>query len=226
MRWLSDQAQRDLLEGWLATTDSPMLASLADGTVLWANEAFHDFIGYSSYELYGRDNPSPVRWTDFSVPDQSLAADMAMAESAQRGEIERYDVIKYYRPRSKAPVLCKLCVQRWPKAGEQVDAFLVTVLPLENGAHAAMQEMMGKTNQFIEAFSRLQSSMDNMAASLHQSITEMRTVSDLEAAAAAWARIAMRYPKIAFAVALSIVVLLIGPQSIENFKAIKHLIGG
>lgn len=222
MRWLADNADRTLLEGWLSSTDALMLASLADGTVLWANEAFQDFIGYSAYELYGRDNPNRVKWTDFSVPDASLEADVAMANASSLGDIERYDVIKYYRPRSKAPVLCKLCVQRWPRQGE-LEAFLVTVLPLENGAHAAMQEMMSRTDQFLQALGRLQASMDGMATSLHNSITEMRQVSDLESAASAWARIALRYPRYAAFVALALALLVIGPNAVTVIKQITEL---
>ncbi len=213
MQWLTE-SERGALEHFMENSDALLLASLQDGSVLWANESFRQFIGYNSYDLYGDDNSSKVLWTEFSVADKGLEADVAMINELIEGRVSHYDTVKYYRPRSKAPVLCKISVVRYPSIGD-MRACLVTVTPIEDGAHMAMQEMMSRTEEFVTALHSLQ-----------EAYQRENDKSELEGILGYLAKLALKYPKVSTVIILFFVVRIMGPEVLATLQTIRHFLAG
>lgn len=121
--WIDEQT--DSLRLWIRRMKAPLLVSKADGTILYANEAFESFLGYSVAELLR------VSWKELTVSDADLEADLAMVRSVQEGTRMEYEQQKSYRHKRGHPKECFIHVLRYPLLGPEIDCFLVTVRPLD-----------------------------------------------------------------------------------------------
>lgn len=207
MSWLY-QAPTQIKDAWLQSTSAMLLASLPDGTILWTNEAFQKFIGYTAYEL------EHMTWFELSVPDSNLEADKVAADQLMLGYIPHYEVKKYYIPKNEAPRWVRLFVQRYPSTGE-FECCLVTVFPIEE-----------KLSQFYaEMLERLDRSMEPVQE-LVDIIKRDHQVTESERLAGSMARLINTSPAHAKFWFFVIVAIIIGPNFFSTIKAVIELLAG
>jgi len=122
----------------LERSESLWMISQADGRVLWANEAFCRWIGYSIFE-FTRDH-DPILWTQFTYKDDSLEADLELAQRAHRGEIAKYHIKKFYVPKGGSKIFVELFARRFPPdKSHPCQFFIIEVRPMIDGTAALVQ---------------------------------------------------------------------------------------
>ena len=136
-----------MLETFLRQSDHCVLASEPDGTCLWANEAFLKRMNYTESELTGYKNTQTghyvegKRWTNFTVPDENLDADIQAVRELEEGKRTEYRCRKQYIPKNDAPEEVLIHVLRYPMQG----AFkfcLVSVTFIDDAREMSMAAMM------------------------------------------------------------------------------------
>lgn len=146
MAWLRAQ-ERDVLETFLRQSDHCVLASEPDGTCLWANESFLSRMKYTESELTGYKNDQTgkfvdgKKWTQFTVPDENLDADVQAVHELEQGKRTEYRCKKQYIPKDSAPEDVLIHVLRYPMSG----AFkfcLVSVTFIDDAREMGMAAMM------------------------------------------------------------------------------------
>jgi PAS domain S-box-containing protein len=135
MSWINNKPE-GLLRYWLTNTKAPMIASMPDGTILWVNRSFERMIGYVSAEIVGK-----LSWKDLTQDKDDLAADIAMMEELATGERTQYQLQKEYLTKHDKPVKVVIDVMRYPNGTEQLECFLVTAIPIDEGLQFAMGEL-------------------------------------------------------------------------------------
>lgn len=133
-----------------AHAQTMILFSDVDGNILWANDAFLGWIGYTMSE-FTRQN-SPVTWKQITVPDASLDADIEMAEKTSNGNQDSYVIRKFYIPKNQSPQFVELFVRRFPSTGgkAEFELFVCEVSPLFNG-HARIAKDYENSQQELVA---------------------------------------------------------------------------
>jgi len=214
MTWLKSK-DCEMLRLWARKNRVPMLASGQDGKIHWANEAFEELIGYSEYELTIGANGKGIKWTEISVNDQNLEADVRMTQDLIDGKRDDYSVRKQYQPKNAKPVWVEVHVMRWPTGGD-VDCFLVTVIPLKDASQDAAEmatETLRETRAEIAALKAL----------VAQAIT--KKITDTEIMAGAIARTINKYPRAAGLVCIVMLVMVLGAQLVQAVEATKRMMG-
>jgi PAS domain-containing protein len=147
-----DEEPDSLLMDWWNRSPNLKLISQIDGTIEEANDAFCRWSNYTIHEFKRRHNP--VLWTQMTLADESLEADVEMAKRCLRGDVEAYQVQKHYIPKGEMPKLCELNIMRYPREGGEAEfkCFLVDVRPL------ASTEIM-----IVEAITKIQQGMIDLA---------------------------------------------------------------
>lgn len=126
-----------------------MVFSDHEGRILWANESFLSWIGYTLSEFTRADKP--ITWKQITVPDASLDADIDMIGRAYRGEFDSYVIRKFYIPKNQSPQFVELFVRRFPPTGQGAcELFVAEVMPLFNG-HARIAREYEETQQQLVA---------------------------------------------------------------------------
>ena len=208
----------------LEKSDSLWLISGPDGRVYWANESFHQFIGYSQSEFLREKNP--ILWTDFTVKDDSLESDIAEAKAVERGEYTEYRLRKYYIPKNSGPVFVSITVRRFPPEGD-FDFFIVEVFPLSNeSANMAkeFEKLAKKQMDLMESQAEAQKEVAKSHERIHKKNLEAheKTSQNVEKLAASslngvWQK-AMEYPKVTLAIILIVLGLLAGQNVAKIFE--------
>jgi hypothetical protein len=109
--------------------------SRADGTIVWCNNAFEEFIGYTVAEFHS----GKVGWKQLTPIKEELLADEEMVGLLQSKQRTEYTMYKSYLPNGKAPTRCRVNVYAWPNDQGNVDDFVVVVWPLINGQLLAFE---------------------------------------------------------------------------------------
>jgi PAS domain S-box-containing protein len=135
MSWINNKPE-GLLRYWLTNTKAPMIASMPDGTILWVNRSFERMIGYVSAEIVGK-----LSWKDLTQDKDDLAADIAMMEELATGERTQYQLQKEYLTKHDKPVKVVIDVMRYPNGTQELECFLVTAIPIDEGLQFAMGEL-------------------------------------------------------------------------------------
>ena len=193
-----------------------MLFSTAEGEILWANEAFLQWIGYTLEEFTRKNNP--VTWQDISVRDESLEADMISSRKLQEGKLAHYLIRKFYVPKHGSPQFVELFVRRYPpNMAENMAISVVEVNVLYNGharmaqAYETMAAEMKLTLDVLSASNQgILDRMDNQLATGLNGVV-------------AW--LAKR-PAIGIPIAALLVLLLFGERAIEVIRSFMSLGGG
>lgn len=146
-QWLTEQSEA--LRRWLTSTHCPMLASLEDGTIVWANTAFEELLNYTVVELTGHGSIHGVSWKDLTVNSDDLNADLALIESLKEGHRNEYRLQKSYRKKNGEPVPVLIQVLRWPPAGD-VEVYLVTILPLNISTSYLLSEFQSMNKLLVQ----------------------------------------------------------------------------
>ena len=128
--------ERQFLEVWLKHSSAMKLISTVDGKILWANDEFLQWIGYTLGEL------RKLTWIQISVPDENLDADLLALKNLDAWN-PRYSVKKQYIPKNEKPSWGTLTVMRFPSDGE-IKICGCTWEPLKNGTAAAFTLAMEK----------------------------------------------------------------------------------
>ena len=134
--WISEVDEK-VLRTWIEHCPVCKLVSTADGGILYANDAFREWIGYTLSEL------KQLGWKKISVDDDSLEADMKAVIELQDGYHQTYKVQKQYIPKNGKPEWGVLTVMRYPPVGD-IKCFLCTFEPLKNGTQAAFSMAMDR----------------------------------------------------------------------------------
>lgn len=130
------QKHPDLAAFMSCGSPNMMLFSTAEGDVLWANESFLTWIGYTLEEFTRKDNP--ITWKDISVRDSSLEADIRSASRMKEGKLSHYLIRKFYVPKNGSPQFVELHVRRYPPNGGEPMAICVVEVTVLHNIHEKM----------------------------------------------------------------------------------------
>ena len=149
--WIEEQSSS--VRHWLHGSACPMIASKADGSIIWANEAVERLLGYSCAELVTSPGSPGLSWQDLTVDLRDLSADNQMVQELVQGHRMDYSMQKSYRSKSGEPVPAMIHVLRWPINGT-AECFLVTLMPLGSGLDFMLEEF-GKLRVAISEMNRV-----------------------------------------------------------------------
>lgn len=207
MNWL-DQQPIEMLR--VAITHSPccILFSTVEGKMLWGNDAFLEWMGYTQSELQART------WMDISVNDASLLADLEAAGRIQDGYLVTYKVKKQYIPKNSRPRWGTLYVLRYPPIGESKHAICVW-------------EPMQDENADAFAITRVAVvEMQSEFALLRKTIEEITNKSLPQKALASIVELGMAYPKVALFAFVFCCVWLGGNTFVTVFESVRKILSG
>lgn len=194
MSWIELQ-EDEHLRHWLRRTSIPMQVTLADGTILWCNEAFERLVDYTIVEIEQQN----ITWLDLTVSKKDVEADKKMAAKVVVGERQHYEFRKRYRNKSGDVVDVIIHVLRCPAAGE-FECFLVSVVPLDKTTQ--------KTLHKIDELHRIVTHMyENPTPRIAKSVAD-------------WAK---EYPRMAAIVGLFLFTFLFGDRVLEIAQKIAEL---
>lgn len=194
MSWL-ETVEPVGLRDWIRYTYVPMLASLPDGTILWANPSYERLTGYTLPELEKKS------WQDMTIDLDDRSADIEMALSLKTGERKQYQLRKQCQHKTGTGPQVLIDALRYPQEGKFV-CFFVSVIPLDEGYNQSLREIE-KLRLIMEVF--LKSQKDR------QTTVEKLT---------AWAE---KHPKMAFLASAVIFIFLFGDRSLEIIKSVMTL---
>lgn len=224
MAWIAQQ-DCELLRTWISKSKNCLLTSLHDGRILWCNEAFEEFIGYSQYELTIGHNGKGISWPQITLQDGSFEADTMMVEELVAGRRQSYTVRKQYIPKNEKPTWVELNVTRWPFEGD-IACFLVEVTPLKNGTAAAAQiasEQMSQVLHKLEDFKKETVTVLNAQAEKFEAATGPKT--EVEKAILSLTRLGVANPKLALAAFMAFLLLLGGSNAVSFINGMRQLMG-
>ncbi len=136
MDWI-DSVPSQALKQWIVGTKIPMLASMPDGSILWCNVAFEEFLEYSIVELVGDNGKT---WSDLTSSSEDAAADLILVAQLEAAARREYTFQKSYRTKAGVDRKCIIHVMRYPESGE-FNCCLVSVIPLDVSGDMLLQEM-------------------------------------------------------------------------------------
>jgi PAS domain-containing protein len=190
--WISNVSVEDI-KYFLRHSHLNIVASKADGTILWANEAFCNYIQYTLYELQN------IGWKNISQHGSDLEADTKQL-SRLTPTSNQYSVQKRYIPKNGKPELGTLHVVAFFKE-DKIDYCLTVWEPLKNGTAAAFELAITSTNNMSKAINELSA---NVATLTTQKEEERFLLSIF--------RMAQKYPKIT----IMILVTILGLTGFNN----------
>ena len=195
----------DLAHEMLQNSGQMWLISTEYGEILWANEAFCEFIGYTMYEF--RRDKDGIKWHDITLHDESLEADIAQAQAAINGDIKSYKVRKWYIPKNSAPIFVELYVRRYPPNRENKAEFLVVeVIKLSDESAkllASYDELSKKTEMNM-------GKLTERMTDLVESVQKMNALTFNGFVAFLY-----RYPKVSVISIAVLLSLILGPRIFE-----------
>jgi PAS domain S-box-containing protein len=204
MTWLAIQ-ERPLLETTLRHLECCILMSTVEGKILWANDSFINWSGYTLGELQS------MTWMDLSVRDGSLLADTFEAKQLD-GYQQEYRVRKQYIPKQQKPVWGTLNVLRYPAIGE-LKCCICTWHPIGDDSKEAYTLA---TEAIHKMSSELQKLSDALSAHMSQSLFESTIVSVL--------KLGIKYPKTAWVVFVTMVVVIGGNAGFELLLKVMSVV--
>lgn len=195
MSWL-EHIKPEGLRDWIRYTYVPMLASLPDGTILWANPSCERLTGYTLPEL------EKLSWRDLTIDIDDREADIEMALATEAGERKQYQIRKQYKHKTGMDPQVLIDVLRHPQNGE-FKCFFVSIIPLDEGYDQALKEVK-KLRLIMEVFLRNEQSKPGTLDKL-----------------SVWAE---KHPKMAFFTGIVTFIFLFGDRALEIIKSVMSLI--
>jgi len=104
----------DVISNWLIDSRAMCLITDKDSKILWVNESFSEFIGYSPYELLEQD----IIENDISVKNQDQIAFQIQSKRCAEGKLTTFLMLKQYTPKNSPPVAVQVFCRRYPVQGE------------------------------------------------------------------------------------------------------------
>lgn len=185
--WVNNAPIEDL-KYFLRHTHIQIIVSKPDGTIIWANESFCNYIQYTLYEL------QRIGWKNISQHGLDLEADTNQLDSLTPSS-NQYSVQKKYIPKNGKPELGTLTVLAFFK-DSKIDYCLTVWEPLKNGTAAAFDLAITSTNNMSKAINELATSVGTLTA---QKEEERFLLSVF--------KMAQKYPKITILIVVSILGL-------------------
>lgn len=195
--WLNEQSDV-VFKKWLRETKCPMMASKADGSILWCNDACEELLGYPSVQLQS------ISWKEITVDAKDLKTDQELVQQLINGERSGYVIQKRYRHRDGSPINVKIHVMKWPE-GEMTDFFLVTVFPLDSLDYVIAEEI---------------SQLHKLLIQINEKRTGMASVIDIFEFCG---KIYTNNPIVCTVVAVFVLALLIGDSVFDKVQRIKEI---
>lgn len=198
-----------ILERIAIDSSIPCLLSRADGSIVWCNNAFEEFIGYTVAEFHA----GKVGWKQLTPIKEELLADEEMVSLLQSGQRTEYTIYKSYLPNGKSPTRCKLTVYAWPSANGQVEEFVVVVWPLINGQLMAFEHTVSSVEKLRQEI-----------GGILKTISDRDRESDIIQGARLAERWLVKYPVGAKIVGLLLLIVVLGDKGAELvIKLLKAL---
>lgn len=222
--WLSKQ-DKDLIELLVRECDSPILFTSPDWNICWANRAFEDFIGYTSWELTTGVSGKGINWEKLSVTGENLEADKEMARQCAKGERHSYTIKTQCIPKNEKPAWVELNVIRYPVVGD-LKCFIAVVSPLKNGNQAAFAMTVEKLKEFSEELRRIQERHHHMENNIINGVkATYAETTETEQIFLSTARLVNKNPKVSAAICLVILIMILGTQLVQAIETAKKLLG-
>ena len=204
MSWIETQ-DRELLETALKHLECCVFASSMDGKFYWANLSFLEWSGYTLFELQS------MTWMDMSVRDGSLSADIN--ESKKLDDYQQsYAVRKQYIPKQAKPVWGTLRVLRYPAHGE-IACCICTWHPLHDDSKESFYLA-------VEAIGKMSSELQK----LNEMVNSIEARSMLESTVVMAMKLAIKYPKSAWIVFVSIIGVVGGNAGFDLLVKVMNII--
>lgn len=220
-KWI-DQQSPEMFMDWFHRVDVPMLIKGIDGDIYWTNQAFEEFIGYTNWELTGKN----MSWKKISVNDDNIEAEINMMQECIDGHQTKCSMKKQYIPKNDKPVWVDLNLCRFPPYGD-IKCFLAVVQPLKNGVSASFSAAMDTIKDFTEKMEQQNKGLNLMESNIIEGVSKkLESTSEIEQIFLSTARLVQKYPKISATIIMVILVMILGTQIIQAFKTVKEMLPG
>lgn len=222
--WISKQ-EKDLMELLIRDSDIPIYFSGPVGNILWANQAFEEFIGYTLWELTSGSSGKGIAGEKLTVSGESLDADKEMNRQCISGERYKYTIKTQYIPKNDKPVWVELNVIRYPVVNE-LQCFIVIVSPLKNGTQTAFNLCMDRVKEFSEELRKVKQGVEEMEKEIVGGVKDaLQVQTETEQIFSAIARLINRNPRVSAGVTMVIMVMILGTQLVQAIETVKKLMG-
>jgi len=192
MVWIKE-VHCDAIRAFVKNCETCVIASKTSGEIIWANNKFLEWSGYSLTELQSHG------WRDICLNDGSLDEDLEEMKHLDEYN-PTYCVQKKYIPKNGLPTWGVLSVMRFPATGDI--AFCVcTWDPFKNGTAAALSLTLEKIQDFEKKFTEVSNQLSAQSA---QSIEDKALLSV--------AAVVRKYPK----TAVMFMVVFLGMTGVNN----------
>ncbi len=204
MSWL-DQQPIEVLRAAILHSPSCFLFSTFDGRMLWANDSFLSWIGYTQSEIQSRT------WMEISVKDQNLEADLEAARRLADGYQQTYIVQKQYIPKNSRPKWGTLFVMRYPPMGDISMAICV------------WEPMVLDTEIAFQFAKEGVAKMETELAELRRLLEQAEATSLVEKAMLIGMKLVITYPKTSTAVFMFCCLVVGGNAALDAMQNVKKL---
>ena len=206
----------DLAAFMACKSQNMMIFSTAEGGVLWANEAFLSWIGYTLEEFTRKEHP--ITWKDISVRDDSLAADIRSVDKLKHGRLAHYLIRKFYVPKNGSPQFVELFVRRYPPHSEEPMAICVVEVTVLHNTHEKMARAYEEMVTDIKAnLGRLATTNEEIRDGMQNQLT-----SGLNGVVL-WLT---KHPAVGIPTAAILILLLFGERALEVINSFLNIGGG
>jgi len=200
--WISEVDDK-ILRTWVKHCPALKLVSTDDFRILYANDSFCEWIGYTLKELQS------IGWKRISVDDDSLQADIQAVANLSDGYQTTYTVQKQYIPKNGKPEWGSLSVMRYPATGDLV-CFLCTFEPLKNGTQTAFTMAMDRIGD-----------MTTQIGGLRQEVGKLTSQDEETTWINATVRMCRKHPRIA----ASMLVMMLSIFGANNILELAQRLG-
>jgi PAS domain-containing protein len=204
MTWIDKLEGCEDLKDFIKHTTTCVIVSNPVGDILWANNAFLHWSGYTLVEL------SRYGWKQISVPSEDPNADVHFVSEWDRFTPIHTIQKQYYR-KNKEPVWGTLTAMRFPSSGD-IQFCISTWIPTADTGSDAIGIVSNLVDHNVKTLRELRDSIEKYT-SLSQEQRFIMTATEL----------AKKYPKITWA----IIALGFGLFGLNNFLEIlktAHLV--
>jgi PAS domain-containing protein len=181
MSWIDDLDGCDEIKDFMRHTTTCVIVSNPAGAILWANNAFLAWSGYTQTELcrYG--------WKQISVPGEEEDADVIFV-SKWDNFTPIHTIQKQYYRKNKEPVWGTLTAMRFPSSGD-IQFCICTWMP----ASDAGSDTIGIVSNLVDHNVKI-------LRELQDSIEQFTTLSQEQRFIVTATELAKKYPKVTWAI--------------------------
>lgn len=154
-KWI-DECVPEILRTWITETACPMLVTMPDGKICWANNAFEDLVEYNLEEIEYKQ----IGWDDLTVDHSDVAIDLDMSKKIERGEKTEYSLFKSYKSKNNKLIPVIVHVLRYPQRGP-FEFCLVSITPTNNQINSVSEQIESIRSDMIKLVEAVSSYSEN-----------------------------------------------------------------